>query len=118
MRLRIRIRISTLFGSIRRWLINGRSLRTGKCHRRLGGHRRDAYFHDYEPEERRYHYGPGRPPDLRNRPSVLRFRVVDFDFEADTLAFDVLELPEGLLGDVDCILEAVKSRRRVGRSVE
>lgn len=84
------------------------------CHRRLGGHRRDAYFHDYEPEERGYHDRPGRPPNLR-RPSVLRFRVVDFDFEADSLAFDVLELPEGLLGDIDGILETL--RRSISKMV-
>lgn len=100
----LRIRISALFGSIRR-RFNGRSLRTGKCHDSLGGHRRGhAYFHDFERGERRYHDWPGRSPNLC-RPRLLRFREVDFDLEADSLAFNVLELPEGLLGDIDGILD-------------
>jgi hypothetical protein len=112
--IRLQIRISALFGSIRRWL-NGRSLGTGKCHRSLGGYRRgEAYFHDFEPGERRYHDRPGRPPNLR-RIQLLRFREFDFDLEADSLAFNVLELPEGLLGDIDGVLDA--SRWSISKKV-
>jgi len=102
----LRIRISALFKSIRRWL-NGRSLGAGKCHRSLGGKWRDAYFHDFEPGERRYHHRPGRPPNLR-RPGLVRFREVYFDLEADSLAFNVRELPEGLLGDIDGIIVGLR----------
>lgn len=120
----LRIRISALFGSIRRRL-NGRSLRTGKCHDSLGGHRRGhANFHDFKPGERRYHDRPGRPPDLC-RPRLFYIREVDFDLEADSLAFNVLELPEGLLGDIDCILDASRgpiskifARSKVGKAVD
>jgi len=85
-------------------------LRTGKSHRSLGGRMRGhAYFHDFEPGERHYHDRPGRPPNLR-RPGLLRFREVDFDLEADSLAFNVLELPEGLLGDIDGILDALEGK--------
>jgi hypothetical protein len=110
--IRLRIRISALCGSIRRWL-SGRSLRTGKRHGgSLGGH---AYFHDFELGERRYHDRPGRPPNHR-RPGLFRFREVDFDLEADALAFDVLELPEGLLGDIDGTLYA--SRRSISKTFD
>jgi hypothetical protein len=85
-------------------------LRTGS----LGGHRRGhAYFHDFEPGERRYHDRPGRPPNLR-RLGLFRFREVDFDLEADSLVFNVLELPEGLLGEIDGILDA--SRRSISKT--
>src|SRR6267154_3590582 len=104
--------MSALFGSIRRWL-NGCSLRPGKCQPSLGGHRRDAYFYDFEPGERRYHEGPGRPPNLR-RPRLLSLREFDFDIEADSLAFNVLELPEGLPGDIDGTLDA--SRRSISKT--
>ena len=106
--------LSALFESIRRWL-KGRSLGTGKCHRSLGGHRRGhghAYFHDFERGERRYHDRPGRPPN-RRLPGLLTFQEVDFDLEADSLAFNVLELLEGLLGDIDGILDA--SRKTVSK---
>jgi hypothetical protein len=52
-----------------------------------------AYFHDLEPGERRYQKRPSRPPNLR-RHELLSFRPVDFDLEADSLAFNVLELPK------------------------
>jgi hypothetical protein len=111
--IRLRTRISALFGGVRRW-INGRSLGTGMCHRSLGGHRRGhAYFHDFEPGKRRYHDRPGHPPNLR-RLGLFRFREVGFDLESDSLAFNVLELPEGLLGDIDGILDA--SRRSINGS--
>jgi hypothetical protein len=73
-------------------------------------HRRGhPYSHDFEPGERRYHDRPGRPPNLC-RPGLLRFREVDFDLEADSLTFNVLELPEGLLGNIDGILDASEGR--------
>jgi hypothetical protein len=101
---RLRIRISALFWSIRRWL-NGRSLGTGST---LGGHRRGhAYFHDFEPGERRYHERPSRPPDLRGLAYLLVFEH-DVDLQPDSLAFDVLEFREGLLGEIDGILGASK----------
>jgi hypothetical protein len=97
---RLRIRISALFWSIRRWL-NGRSLGTGST---LGGHRRGhAYFHDFEPGERRYHERPSRPPDLRGLAYLLVFEH-DVDLQPDSLAFDVLEFREGLLGEIDGII--------------
>ena len=99
----------TRFVSIRRWL-SGRSLGTGNCHRSLGGHMRShAYFHALEPGERRYQDRPSRPPNLR-RQELLSFRPVGFDLEADSLAFNVLELPKGLLGDIDGILDASEGR--------
>jgi hypothetical protein len=85
-------------------------LRTGS----LTGHRRGhAYFHDFEPGERRYYDRPGRPPNLR-RLGLFRFREADFDLEADSLAFNVLELPEGLLGEIDGILDA--PRRSISKT--
>jgi len=93
-----------LFGNIRRWL-DGRSLGTGKCHRlaALAGHRRDAYFYDFEPRERGHHGRPSRPPDLRGL-DVLIFEP-NADLQADSLALDVLELQEGLLGKINGLLD-------------
>ena len=101
------MQISTLFGSIRRWLKG-----------RLGGHRRGhAYFHDFEPGERRYDEGPSCPPNLRGPAYLLVFEQ-DVDFQSDSLAFDVLEFREGLLGDIDGVLEGMKKihqRKRFAR---
>ena len=103
--IRLRIRTCTLFWSIRRWL-NGRSLGTGKFRRSLGGHRRGhAYCNDSVLGDQRYHDRPGRPPDLHH-PDSLIIREWDCSLEADSLAFNVLEIPEGLLGDTDGILGA------------
>ena len=78
----------------------------------MGGHRRDAYLHDFELGEQRYHRRPGRPPDLCG-PGLLRVHDLDSDLEADSLAFNVLELPEGLLGDIDGTLDT--SRRSISK---
>jgi hypothetical protein len=81
----------------------------------MGGHRdrRNAYFNDFEPGERRYHHRPGPAPNLR-RPGLLRSYEVDSDLEADSLAFHVLELPEGPLGDINGTLDA--SRRSISKT--
>jgi len=88
--------ISTLLGSIRRWL-NGRSSENSS----LGGH---TYFHDFEPGERRYHERPGCPPDLRGPTCLLVVSEHDVDLQVDSLGFDVLEFQEGLLGNIDGVV--------------
>jgi hypothetical protein len=74
---------------------------------------RDVYFHNFEPDERRYHDRPGHPPN-RRPPGPFCFREIDFDLEADSVAFNGLELLEGLLGDIDGALDA--SRRSISKT--
>jgi hypothetical protein len=72
----------------------------------LGGHRgpgRDAYFHDLEPRERGNDDRPGCPSNLCGPARLLVFEH-DVDLQADPLAFDVLELHEGVLGDINGML--------------
>ena len=70
----------------------------------MGGHRCDMYFQDSVLGKRRYHHRPGRPPDL-HRPNLRHPGLLRFYFEAYSLAFNVFEFPEGLLGDIDGILD-------------
>ena len=101
------MRMSTLFGSMGSWLY-GRSLGTGKRHRNFRDQRRGhAYFHDFESGEQRYYDRPGCSPDLRGQVCFPVFGH-DLGFQADSLAFDVLEFHEGFLGDVDGLLEGMK----------
>ena len=91
-------------------------------HRRSGGLSRDAYFHNIEPHERGDHDGPGCPSDLYG-PSPALTTPAELDLKDDPLAFDVPELNEGLLGDVNSMLKCVKSiskkeaKRLMGRDV-
>lgn len=64
----------------------------------------EAYFHNFESRERGDHHRPGRPPDLRG-PACLLVLDHDVDLQDDSLAFYVLEFLEGLLGDIDSVLE-------------
>ena len=97
----------SLLGSIRRWLGGGR-LRTRKCHRRsFEGFACDAYFHNFEPCERGDDNRPRRPPDLSGPAHLLIFEH-DVDLQGNPLAIDVPELNEGLLGDINGMLERVK----------
>jgi hypothetical protein len=79
----------------------------------MGGHRRDVYFHDIHRGEQRHHRWPSRRRNL-GHPGLWRFRLwddaSDIELEPDALAFNVLELPDGLLGDIDGTLD-VASRK-------
>ena len=77
-------------------------------HRRSGGLSRDAYFHNSEPHERGNHDGPGCPPDLCG-PSPALTMPAELDLKDDPLTFDVPELNEGLLGDINSMPGRVKS---------
>jgi len=85
------------------------------CRRSLGGRGRDAHFHNLEPRERGDHDRPGRPPDFRGPAHLLVFEH-DVDLQDDSLALDVLELQEGLLGDIYGLLNGcVRSARKFAR---
>lgn len=93
-------------------------MKTRNCLLSLGErrfrHRGEAYFHNFESRERGDHHRPGRPPDLSGLACLLVLNH-DVDLQDDSLAINVLEFREGVLGDIDSLLEDPSATRSLAR---